>query len=1230
MKTRLNLAAAVAAGCVCAGAIAAEHDYYQYLRYPKELVPGVGLDKVEQDGGPDAAGYQRRTVEWWPRKGQDFIDIPEGAPLRTWTRHKGGEDKESLAGISRNWMTSEPETFKAHLVAFRGYGISTVNPRQNFAPIPIAVLRMENGELRGVHNAAFYLPMVSREDHEFIHKTWEKACPKLYATVPHDEHLSFTDGGAPGGVYANVNLEVWKDGAPKFNAMEPLKDAKYPRWGRDGYKLVFETPHFYIIAQPDIWGGPWTTPANWIQPDNLARQNQYRTYAMENLENMWTYLAAAGCSMPYVRKPGPNYRFIIHSHRNRAAGGSMHCGISDVDRAGIGHEFFHSMPAGGWEGMYYETWCNAGQHTTVPDEIQMFPGNFCYPWRNVNRLYYQSSFWAFALADNPNWGHAAAVTIASLAGTAEFTPYHTVARLGEKKGLWKNGVKGFGDWFGEYAARMVTVDVIEQSIIRNKYGMPELSCVYPVYGQKNRYRISNAEAPRWCGFNIIRLKPDDGVQEIAVDFEGIHDAARYSDWRACLVAVDGEGRARYSPLWNKGTMRFGLKPEDKHWWLTVASAPSAFPIMQSGGERVSASDLFLEGMRVPRYPWEVTLTGCRPGAPHRRQGDVGGFDDLYGISNNGNKFLDLPVKQEVPIPLTEKYGPLAQEKLAAMLPRIAASATAITDKIQAGTYNKDGWWEMRKMGILNDMARRARFLQSNAKGHPHPNGGGFVADGARVAATAYVGPDAMVLDGARVDDHACIKEFAVILGPKTVISGNAKVSGRAWVFGDIEVSGNARILEAATVTTVKRARRQPLESKAKITGSAVIKGDPNVWLCGNDLTLTGGVVVDHTTDIETGESGVFEHGRFCEPSGRWGSPYFGAGSDDGALYANWQFNQPKDVLLEDSYVNNNGILYGKPEFADDGEDEEHQHIVFNGKDQYAEAPPSVADFGQLTIDMLVKCSELDGRLFDFGTGSDECFYLELTDEGGNLALVAHHAGEIATLTTSEPVSTDAWCRIRVEMDGSEAAIYVNGKLLAKDTFAFSPRAVFAGDRPEGNFIACSRSKGDFFKGKMDHFRIYRAVHKDFNALGPRPYAQTQVQEWSGKWQARADDWDARRKAKEEELNAGEYGKMQQELKKLREQKSALQKTAKPDELANFDARITKLQKESQILRDNALKSAGLIGGNPYPGKNAATIRESQQKVKYHTAADWDYRMAAEIDGAVPPKMKDWLLRFRGY
>ena len=70
-----------------ATAAAAEHDFYEHLRCPRKLKPGVGLDKIEQEGGPDAAGYERRTVQWWPRKGQDFIEVPEGAvaaPVTAW------------------------------------------------------------------------------------------------------------------------------------------------------------------------------------------------------------------------------------------------------------------------------------------------------------------------------------------------------------------------------------------------------------------------------------------------------------------------------------------------------------------------------------------------------------------------------------------------------------------------------------------------------------------------------------------------------------------------------------------------------------------------------------------------------------------------------------------------------------------------------------------------------------------------------------------------------------------------------------------------------------------------------------------------------------------------------------------------------------------------------------------------------------------------------------------
>ena len=46
MKTNPMLIVAAVCVCATASAIAAEHDYYHHLRYPKELVPGVGEREV--------------------------------------------------------------------------------------------------------------------------------------------------------------------------------------------------------------------------------------------------------------------------------------------------------------------------------------------------------------------------------------------------------------------------------------------------------------------------------------------------------------------------------------------------------------------------------------------------------------------------------------------------------------------------------------------------------------------------------------------------------------------------------------------------------------------------------------------------------------------------------------------------------------------------------------------------------------------------------------------------------------------------------------------------------------------------------------------------------------------------------------------------------------------------------------------------------------------------------
>ena len=321
MRSRLVFTV-VFAGLVFASGAAAEYDYYKHLRYPKGLVPGIGRNKVAQIGGAEAVGYKRRTVQWWPRKGQDIVDIPAGAPLRTWTRNNGKKDPAALAGLGQNWSASDSETFEAHLVALRGFGTSTDIPGNLHSYTPMAVLRMPDGRQRVVTDSGPLCRMVSAEDGKFIHSIWEKAYPRLHAGLNHDDHLT-QKKSPPGGIYVDMPLKPWTQGAPRFNAMEPAKDAKYPRWGQKDGTTVFETRHFHIIANIKRLGNP----RKWINPKDLKAQNLYRKCVMEFAENLWTYVEAAGASMPYWRLAGDKYKYVVFvkDSGHGGSGGWMHC-----------------------------------------------------------------------------------------------------------------------------------------------------------------------------------------------------------------------------------------------------------------------------------------------------------------------------------------------------------------------------------------------------------------------------------------------------------------------------------------------------------------------------------------------------------------------------------------------------------------------------------------------------------------------------------------------------------------------------------------------------------------------------------------------------------------------------------------------------------------------------------------------------------------------------------------
>lgn len=123
-------------------------------------------------------------------------------------------------------------------------------------------------------------------------------------------------------------------------------------------------------------------------------------------------------------------------------------------------------------------------------------------------------------------------------------------------------------------------------------------------------------------------------------------------------------------------------------------------------------------------------------------------------------------------------------------------------------YNKDFW------------------KPANASGYTkHANGGGWVSNKAKVAATAYVGPDAVV-NGGTVSGNARIEDFAVVNGG--TISGNAVVRGRALVtagtIGDDAVLEDDAWLVSGTISGKAKVGALSIIVNSTVTDNAQVYG----------------------------------------------------------------------------------------------------------------------------------------------------------------------------------------------------------------------------------------------------------------------------------------------------------------------------------------------------------------------------------------------------------------------
>jgi len=1125
---------------VCHLASAADYDFYANTRYPgPELRKDVELYKVKQAGKGDPLAYERREVDWWPRKGVDIIAVKKGMPLRTWTL-RAGPLKTITAGDVKP-VLEEMTTLEAKqncgdrfFRRIRGYlyppasgeftfvfaaddqgslFLSTdENPenKKRIAWNPVwakhrrwnMFASQTSDKITLKEGKRYYIEVVHQEQSFGDHVSVGWQGPSIDAiTIIDGEFLSGLDGkrgtivaerkttpvlgrrqawSAPGQFEAHLigfrgmgNTMTSKfgggDGGPRepgvvlrpsdgrkrffgtgsFGAedktyimdlyvkeMKRIKkglvkteyikrpNAKFPNNAKPGEPGTthVESEHFAWLSgsQAGSDSDPWM---NELEPE---KAQWYRDGSIECAEYFWALNEYAGHQMPFwgIKKPFKYQITVPGTKRDGykvipgyAGGGYGGCGIKGAGGGPWAGALFHEWGHGARPS---PQWIGAGEaladtYQTLPDPGNM-KGNhhIARPWRNIfngNGGYGFTVFYNMT-GEDPNWGYGNFAAMPY--GEAECL-LMTMARTGEQRGMFKNGIRGFGDTVGEYGARLTTFDCELEDVYRRTYFAPTRNWLETVDADKRIYRIPLEEAPEPFGINITRLVADEQAGKIVVDFSGLHDPELYSDWRACIIAVSADGSRRYSPMWSKGTMSLRLVPGDLSHWLSVAATPTALYAGKRGRNSVNKSKLY-SGRHSYRYPWSVRLKGARPGSPRECRADMDDADLLY-------KAVD-----SIPAPHDTPAGARLLEKL------LALRAALEEERVNPGLTDRQSY---TLMNLYHDAQSE---IDRMSKGARHPNGGGWVQATAKVAPTAYVGPNAMVLDGAQVLDSAIVDEFGVVMGT-AVVSGHAKVCGQGVVKDKATVGGYSRVWQ-----TVK----------------------------GEDVATV--------MPKRPGAKDVHEFGLWAN---------YAMDRGDSAILEDWYrfaFSADRGYAADLTPVLN-GYLYGKPEFVVEGE---HLGLRFDGKRQHGELCPRAADLGEITVDITLKPARKgEQTIFDFGCSEDDCLVLSIA-RNGKPELVATVGGkQVLTLTGKMPLATGTWANLRIEIDGKKAVLWVDDKKAGEKATTFRPCDVFPGGGVKRNIIAAARDGKRHFAGVLDHVVIYHAVHADYAGL-PEPTLDSPV------------------------------------------------------------------------------------------------------------------------------------------
>jgi hypothetical protein len=368
----------------------------------------------------------------------------------------------------------------------------------------------------------------------------------------------------------------------------------------------------------------------------------------------------------------------------------------------------------------------------------------------------------------------------------------------------------------------------------------------------------------------------------------------------------------------------------------------------------------------------------------------------------------------------------------------------------------------------------ARVFPADAPaGRAHRNGGGFVANSAAVDATAFVGPEARVLGNAQVRGMARVLDRAVVLD-EAQLEGEAVVSGNAIVGGNAVIRDQARVRNHAFVGGQALIReRARVGDLTEIKEALELSGD--AWARGVAAPIGGGKVSGHAIldgdyamafDLKDGVH--FHH----VPWGAWYFDEFAARLEKPrGLLASYQFGESDGAQAMDEFGALVATIRGQPERGD-------AKIELAGKAQYLLLDASLVDAPAATWLLNARFDEAKAQpLFCINDPAKHGVMLGLGASGVPTALLACEGRSSVVIASKMRVQTGVATQLALRLDGKSAALFVNGKLVAEQSWNVKPQEYFYDvTHPSATKVFLGRdAKGTSSRTSIFGFRAYNVA-----------------------------------------------------------------------------------------------------------------------------------------------------------